>query len=58
MEMKKSTVSSNALSQSQASVNSNSSKKSAQERNETPPNLPIVKFPTLHPQIQAIMQSL
>jgi len=59
MEMRKSTTSSNQLSQSQTSINSNSSKKSVtSERNETPPNLPLTTFPTLHPQIQAFLAAL
>lgn len=61
MEMRKSTVSNNQLSQSQASsTSSNSNKKAsvAGERNETPPNLSLTTFPTLHPQIQAFLAAL
>jgi hypothetical protein len=61
MEMRKSTTSSNPLSQSQTSISSsNSSKKQSVtgDRNETPPNLPLTAFPTLHPQIQAFLSAL
>jgi hypothetical protein len=46
----------NPLTQSTASITSISSKKS--QRDETPPNLPTINFPALHPQISQILKSL